>query len=164
MELILNPDIGYAPISKQGIFTIRREDARLECNCPKRRGTGCGGIAIDDIPLAFRSFQMLCQDYGRRFIARMKPRGFEFMDGDDLVIHGPFPSYELNKNLADIGSSTWAQARYRDKEDGSEHPERVLPFVFERSIQGEYVDYVLAGTFLVRDEFTEIPLEEVAHG
>jgi hypothetical protein len=160
-ELIIQPDTAVAPIQKHGIFTIRREDARLECNCPHKRGMGCGGIAVDDVPLQHRSFQLLCQDYAKRFISRMRARGYEYVDGGDVVFHGPFSSYELNKNLADIGSSQWGQAMYRDKADNAEHPERVLPFVFERNPLGEYVDYVLVATFTVRDVFTDIPLEEV---
>ena len=163
-ELILQPDTGYGLLEKTGVFTIRREDARLECNCPKRRGAGCGGIAINDIPLPLRSFQLLCIDYGKRFIDRMRVRGYEYQDGSDLLMHGPFPSYELNKNLADIGSSQWGQAMYRDKEDDAEHPERVLPFVFERDVMGEYVDYVLVASFKVKDVFTDIPVEEVSNG
>lgn len=155
-ELIIQPHIELAPIEKRGSFTIHREDARLMCNCPQKRGDGCGGIAIRDIPLQFRNFERLCTAYGKRFIDRMRPRGFEFVDGADLLLHGPFPSYELNKNLADVTSGEWARAMYRDKADDLEHRERVLPFVFEVDPLGEFVDYVLVGTFLMRDVYTEI--------
>ena len=158
-ELIIAPDIGFAPIERSGVFTMFREDARLECNCPKKRGMGCGGIAIDDIPLQFRTFQLVAQRYAKRFIERMKPRGYAYMDGSDIVFHGPFPSYDFDNNLSDIDSA--AKAMLPGK-DGEEHPENMLSFVFEQS--GGLVDYVLVATFLIRDEYTDIPVEAVANG
>ena len=153
-QIIIAPEVNLATIQKQGVFTIMREDARLECNCPEKRGVGCGGIAIRDIPLALRSFQMLCEDYAKRYIERQRVRGFEYVDADDMLLHGPFPSYELNKNLTDINSPEWRRAMSRDKEDGLEHPERALQFVFERG--DAFVDYLLLASFTLRDTYTDI--------
>lgn len=155
-ELIVAPELHKAVIERQGIFTMLREDAALECNCPQRRGEGCGGIAIDDIPLVFRTFQLLCQEKAKRFIQRLAARGYEFQDGSDVLVHGPFPSYEYERRLGDAGSPVWAKAMNRDYRDGLEHPERALPFVFERDPDGGFVDYVLVARFLIEDKFTDL--------
>lgn len=155
-EIVVAPDLNKAVIERQGIFTLLREDAALECNCPKRAGSGCGGIAINDIPLLFRTFQLLAQVKAKRFIDRLKPRGYEFMDGGNVLLHGPFPSYEFDRRLGSADDPLWAKARNRDRHDDLEHPERVLPFVFERDLQGAYVDYVLVAQFLIEDKFTDL--------
>lgn len=158
--LIVAPSLPKVLIERQGIFSVHREDAMLECNCPALRGP-CGGIALDDIPLALRRFQLLCIERAKRFVERQKPRGFEW-HGAPLLLHGPWPSKV--QNLQDASSSVWASARNRDSHDDEEHPERVLHVVSDWQPSGEghvFMDYILVGTFLYQDKMTDL---EVASG
>ena len=151
--IVIRPDLGKVLIQKSGIFTVRSDDAALECNCPKLRGA-CGGIEVNQIPLKYRAFELLCLDMGKKFIERQAPRGFEWTGGN-LLLHGPWPSKV--RNLVDINSPTWGDAMRRDKDDNCEHPERVLGFVSEPS--GLYLDYVLVGDFLFKDRMTDLELD-----
>ena len=152
--IIVRPDLGKVLVQKSGIFTLRADDAALECNCPQKRGP-CGGIEISKIPLKYRSFELLCLEMGKKFIARQAPRGFEWTGGD-LQLHGPWPS--KIQNLVDINSPTWGEAMRRDKDDGFEHPERALGFVSEPSPL--YLDYLLVGDFLFKDQMTDLELDQ----
>ena len=150
--ILVASELGQVLVQKQGIFTMRADDVSLECNCPNHRGP-CGGIEIRKIPLKYRSFELLCNEMGKRFIERQKARSFEWAGGT-LLLHGPWPSKV--RNLVDIQSPTWNEAMVRDKEDGWEHPERVLGFVSEPD--GRYLDYVLVGNFLFKDQMTDLEL------
>lgn len=152
--IIVRPEMNKVLIQKSGIFMLRRDDASLECNCPHLRGP-CGGIAISDIPLKYRAFELLCLEMGKKFIERQKPRGFEWTGGN-LLLHGPWPSKV--RNLVDIDSPTWNEAMKRDKDDGFEHPERVLSLVTDES--SEYLDYVLVGDFLFKDRMTDLEIND----
>ena len=152
-NIIVRPDLGKVLIRKSGVFTIRAEDAALECSCPANRGL-CGGIEINSIPLKFRTFELLCLEMGKKFITRQAPRGFEWT-GESLLLHGPWPSKV--SNLVDINSPTWGDAMRRDKDDGLEHPERSLGFVSDTN--EEFVDYVLVTDFLFKDRLTDLELD-----
>ena len=86
---------------------------------------------------------------GDKFIGQMKSRGLEWVGGD-LRLHGPWPSYEFNKTMADIESQAWKDA---EKEDDLTH---VLQYVIEQPVQGGYSDYVLVGDFMERNVWTEV--------
>lgn len=151
--IIVRPDVGKAVIQRQGVFSVHRENAALECNCPSLRGP-CGGIAVGDIPLNLRSFQLLCTEMGKAFISRQIPRGYEWRGGD-LLVHGPWPS--KTQNLQDASSPAWSMVGRRDPKDGLEHPERFLAAVGNPD-DYVFMDYVLVAEFLIRDEYTDLEL------
>lgn len=153
VELIVRPDVGKAIIQKSGVFSVHRENALLECNCPALRGP-CGGIAVGDIPLQYRAFQLLCMAQGKAFISKLVPRGYEWRGGD-LLVHGPWPS--KYQNLQDASAPAWSMVSRRDPKDDTEHPERFLSAVGNID-DFVFMDYVLVAEFLIRDEFTDLEL------
>lgn len=154
--IIVAPDLGKVLVQKQGVFQMHREDANLECNCPRRRGDGCGGISPSKLPMQFHKFELLCLDMGSTFIAQMRRRGYEWADGD-LVVHGPFPSYDLVHTMQDADATSLAAAMRRSKDDGWEHPELALPFTQMRE-ESEWVDYVCVGQFLFKDRMSDVEI------
>lgn len=154
VEVIIRPDVGKALIRREMVFSVHREDAALECNCPQRRGTGCGGISLDDIPLAFRTFELLCREKGKAAISRQAVRGYEWAGGE-LMLHGPWPS--KTQNLQDAASPFWFGLGRRDVKDDLEHPEKFLSAVGDTT-QFTHMDYVLVADFLIRDEFTDLEM------
>ena len=151
--ILVAPDLGVVLIRRQGSFTLPQENATVACLCPERKP--CGGVDIDKFPQSEASFMHVAKDMGNRFIERQKPRGFEFPLSGQLVLHGPFPSYEFNTRLADAESSMFRDAKRPDK-NGDEHPELALPFVFERDAFSPYADYVFVGMFLFKDRMTDL--------
>ena len=151
--VITRPELAKVVIERQGIFSVHREDAALECNCPRNLGP-CGGIAVSDIPLVMRTFQLLCMEKGKRFIERQRPRGYEWRGGD-LLLHGPWPSKVQNLQSAD--SPVWATAMNRDYRDDEEHPERILHVVGEAGVS-VFMDYILCAEFLFHDVMTDLEL------
>ena len=147
--IIIKPDLGKVLVRREGLFTIMREDAGLECNCPAHRGP-CGGIDIDALPLQFRVFQLLCREKAQRFIDRQRPRGYEWANGV-MALHGPWPS--RTQNLTDLN-----QIKTGRDADGFEHPEDAARFVFESNDETPFVDYLLVGDFLFRDQMTDLEL------
>ena len=149
--IVVAPDLGKVLVQKQGIFQMHAEDARLECNCPRRRANGCGGITPSNLPFEFHDFELLCMEMGKKFLDSMRRRGYEWVKGS-LVVHGPFPSYDFNHTLGDASSNELVVRR--EKHDGFEHPERSLAFVHERN--EVWVDYVVVGEFLFRDQMSDV--------
>lgn len=151
--IIVAPEVQKARMLIQGLFSLRSEDADLECNCPQRRGNGCGGIEIASIPLTFRAFELLCNENAKKFLRSMHARGREWT-GSPILLHGPWPS--RTSNLVDIDSPQWDGAMRRDKGDGAEHPERILGFVGNPADKHEWMDYVLLAQFEVNDIYTDL--------
>ena len=150
--IIVAPDLGTERVERSGVFTVDALDARLiECNCPRQLGDGCGGIDLNRLPQEHRAFELKCKEMGKRFINRMAARGYEW-DGD-IVVHGPFPSHDFDNTMQDAESSQWRNMR-RSLEDGMEHPERLLPMVYERVTH--LADYVVVGSFLFKDQITDL--------
>ena len=155
--ILVAPDLGTVLVERRGIFTLAAENATVACLCPERKP--CGGVDIDRLPQTETAFMHAAKDMGQRFIARQKPRGFEFPTSGRLVLHGPFPSYELNTRLSDIETSMIKDAQRRDR-NGDEHPECALPLVFERDAFGPYADYVFIGEFLFKDRMTDLEVPD----
>ncbi len=57
---------------------------------------------MNDIPLEHRQCQLFLIEGAKKWINRMIPRGFIYEDYFDVHVYGPFPSYELSKNLRDV--------------------------------------------------------------
>ena len=151
--LLVAPDLDIVLVKRQGSFTLPAENGTVACLCPQ--GRPCGGVDIDKLPQTEAAFFGVAKDMGNRFIERQKPRGFEFPLSGQLVLHGPFPSYEFNRRLADVESSVFRDAMRRDR-NGDEHPELALDVVFERDAFSPYVDYVFVGMFLFKDRMTDL--------
>ena len=150
--IIVAPDLGTELVDRSGVFTVDAADTRLiECNCPRKLGNGCGGIDLNKLPQEHRAFELRCKEMGNRFIRQQKARGYEWVS--DLVVHGPFQSYDFANTMQDADSGQWRNMR-RSKEDGMEHPEALLPMVFERFMH--LADYVVVGKFLFKDTMTDL--------
>ena len=150
--IIVAPDLGTELVDRSGVFTVDAMDTRLlECNCPRRIGNGCGGIDVNKLPQEHRAFELKCKEMGQRFIRQQKARGFEW--AGDLVVHGPFQSYDFANTMQDFDSPQWRNMQ-RSQEDGMEHPDQLLPMVFERFTH--LADYVVVGKFLFKDVMTDM--------
>src|SRR3990167_9010197 len=142
MNLVVVKDKQLCPVPIRGVFTVPSEDAMVRCKCP----APCPGILLPKIPLEARQFQLLAYTFQDKLIAQQRTRGRELTG--DVRLHGPFPSYDFNKHLTDVGASMWTEAARPDK-NGDEHPELVLDAVFERDQAfSPYSDYVYVATFL----------------
>ena len=153
VELILQPALGKVLVQKSGVFSVHREDAALECNCPALRGP-CGGLEVGKMPLAFRAFELLCLSNGNRFIKLMARRGFEW-HGGNLMLHGPWPSKV--QNMTDPTTPLWSTVARRDPKDDEEHPERFLYAVSDTE-NHVFMDYMVVGDFLFKDKFTDLEI------
>ena len=154
--ILIAPDLDLVLVERRGIFTVPAETATVSCSCPQRKP--CKGVEVTRLPQEQHVFAGWAKEMGEMFIARQKPRGFEWVQGN-LWLHGPFPSYEFNQRLQDIETSMIKAAQRKDQ-NGDEHPELALPLVFERDAFGPYVDYLFVGKFLMKDRMTD--LEEVS--
>ena len=157
--LIVTPDLAKVMVRREGIFTVDAEMASLICRCvPESPVRGaCGGIDIDKIPLAYRMFQLAVEAAAKRFIARQKPRGFEFPESGRMELHGPWPSLDLGNTLQDLHAPSVAAFGRREK-DGFEHPELATSVVIEAT--HNLKDYLLVGEFLFQDRMTDLELPE----
>ena len=144
--LVFVPHLDVTPVQRRGILTVPAEDAVVSCNYPS--GLPCEGLPADNLPLAAHALGLYVYDMGKRFIDRMAARGYEWMG--NLRLHGPWPSYEFNRYLADVESSVWREAAREDDHS------LVLPYVIDRAASSPYSDYLLVGDFMVRNVFTEI--------
>lgn len=153
-SIVVAPELDRMVVERRGIFTVPAEDSLVACNCPHRKP--CNGIRIRSISLENRAFELLAHDMEQRFLERQAARGFELM-GAELLLHGPFWSYDFNSHLADISSSAWWDAQKKDR-NGDEHPENTLGYVFEvdQSAFNPYRDYLIVGTFLKQAVLTEV--------
>lgn len=145
--LIVSPELSKSLVERRGILTVPDEDATVSCPCVRRQP--CNGLSVNDLPLPARSLELYVREMGDKFIDRMAVRGFEWVGGN-LKLHGPWPSYEFSRNMADVESALWREAE--QQEDRS----IVLPFIIEQPVQGGYSDYLLVGDFMARDVLTEI--------
>lgn len=145
--LVITPSLEKSLIQRRGIVTVPDEDAMAACLCVK--GQRCAGIVVNTLPLEARTLERHLRTMGDRFISRMRVRGLEWTGGD-MRLHGPWPSYELNKKLADVESQAWATA---ERENDMSH---VLPFVIEQPEQSGYSDYLLVTDFIAQNVWTEV--------
>lgn len=153
--LVVTPSLEKSLIQRRGIVTVPDEDASVSCECV--RGRPCHGIEVSKIPLEARTLESHMRVMGDRFISRMRARGAEWIGGD-LKMHGPWPSYQFNQTMADVGSSLWAQA---EREDDLNH---ALPFIIEQPTENGYSDYLLVGDFMVRNVWTEVEVPDADEG
>ena len=137
-------------VVRRGIVTVPDELATVSCDCLRRKP--CSGLAVRSLPLDARALELQMLSMGQRFTERMAVRGYELIGG--LGLHGPWPSYEFNKHLANIEADAWKQA---EREQDLSH---VLPFVFERDAASPYKDYLLVGEFLKENVLTEVIVKE----
>ena len=145
--LVITPELERSLVTKRGIVTVPDEDATVSCFCV--RGQNCSGIVVNELPVEASVLEGHMRMMGTKFIGQMKRRGLEWVGGD-LRLHGPWPSYEFNKTLADIESQAWKDAEQTGDLNG------VLPYVIEQPTKGEYADYLLVGDFTERNVWTEV--------
>ncbi len=145
--LVITPSLEKSLVTKRGIVTMPVEDATVSCLCVK--GQNCNGIVVNKLPVEASVLESHMRMMGDKFIGQMGRRGLEWVGGD-LRLHGPWPSYEFNKTLADVESQSWKDA---EKEDDLNH---VLQYVIEQPVEGGYSDYLLVGDFMERNVWTEV--------
>lgn len=121
-------------VQKRAIATVPARNGLLECR----------GTRLNDFPLTHRALQQYLIAGAKRFIERMKVRGFEYVDFYDVHVYGPFPSYDLPRKLRDIT-------------EFNVDPERAKDLVEARkNIIEEYADYRLVANFVaIPTEFDE---------
>ncbi len=146
-SIVVTPDLNLVIVEERGVVTVPIEDATVRCNCPV--GIPCAGLDVDKMPLEARTLQQHLYMMGQKFIERMEIRGFKHT-GKPLRLHGPWPSYDFNNNLANMESSLWAEAKAKDD------PSLVLGYVFDRETFNPYMDYLLIGEFLEKEVLIEI--------
>lgn len=149
--LIVTPELELSKVERRGILTVPCEDATASCFC--LQGKPCEGLRLGYLPLSSRSLERYALQMADQFVGRMATRGFELF-GQELRLHGPWPSYEFNQRLADVESTMWKEAMRRNA-DGDDNPAKALGFVFERAFS-PYSDYLLVGDFLKRNVLTEV--------
>lgn len=150
--LVITPSLEKSLIQRRGIVTVPDEDATISCECVSARP--CNGLTVRELPLEARTLESHMRMMGDKFVSRMRARGLEWVGGD-LRLHGPWPSYEFNRTMADVESSMWRQAESEDE------PRHVLPMVIERAPVGGYSDYLLVGDFLATNVWTEMEESDV---
>lgn len=145
--IVITPSLEKSLVKRRGIVTVPDEDAKVSCSCVG--GKSCDGLDVWKLPLEARTLENHMRMMGDRFVSRMKARGLEPFGG--LLLHGPWPSYEFNRTMADVESSLWKQAV---REDDASY---VLPFIIEQPEEGGYSDYLLVGDFIAPNVWTEVP-------
>ena len=145
--VVITPSLEKSLITRRGVVTVPAEDATASCECVS--GKNCHGLDVWKLPLEAQTLEKHMRMMGDRFVSRMKARGLEAVGG--LLLHGPWPSYEFNRTMADVESSLWKQAA---REDDASY---VLPFIIEQPEESGYSDYLLVGDFLAQNVWTEVP-------
>jgi len=127
------------PVWRQASVTVDADVAMVRCSCP---AAPCHGFKIDAMPLTASSLQQHLAWATSRMIERLGIRGYQH-NGDEIVVHGPTYSYQLDSRTFDPSSSLWAEAKRRGD------PSLVLPFVFEMDTVAPppLRDYILWGRF-----------------
>ena len=153
--LVVAPELDIVKVSRRGILTVPAEDATAACFCPV--GQPCRGLMPNALPLTSRTLERHVLHMADRFKARLAVRGYELVE-HSLRLHGPWPSYELNRRLVDVEASMWREAQRADR-NGDMHHEKMLEAVFERDAASPYSDYLLVGDFLKQAVLTEVIVE-----
>lgn len=152
-SVVITPALERSLVIKRGIVTVPDEDASVSCLCV--RGQNCGGIVVNQLPVAASTLESYMRVMGDKFVSRMGARGLEWVGGN-LRLHGPWPSYEFNKTAADMESQAWKDA---EREDDLNH---VLQYVIEQPVENGYSDYLLVGEFMERNVWTEVEVPDAA--
>lgn len=139
--IIIRPVPDKVLVQKVAIATVPAHIATF-------RADNWRGSHLKGIPLEHRMCQQYLYEGAKRFIERMAVRGFEYVDAYDIHVYGPFPSYDLPRNLRDLA-------------EFNADPKVAANLVSARATTvEEYADYRLVGNFvsrpLVFDEPTEI--------
>ena len=147
--MIVIPETVQRRTTKRAVVTLPKELATVRCLCP---ALDCPGINVTGLGIEHQSLQSDVLAIGAQFIERMAIRGIEHI-GTNLWLHGPFVSQEFGSHLVDVESSKWRDAQRLDKRyagfgsPGDEHPEEILPFVYDRLTTSPFCDYFLYGWF-----------------
>ena len=137
------------------VVTVPRELAVVNCDCAYNRP--CKGLDINSLPLTARALELQIRDIGYQFINRMEVRGLQYLN--DMRLHGPWVSRELDKHLVDVQSDLFARAEREN------NPSLLLPFVMDEQASGPYSDYQIVGKFLVRPVATPmVTVKEAMNG
>lgn len=93
-NIIVHEAPGKVLVQKRAIATVPAHIATFRAS-PM-------GTHLNGIPLEHRMCQRYLMEGAKRFIERMKVRGFEYEDAYDVHVYGPFPSYNLPRTMRSI--------------------------------------------------------------
>ncbi len=94
------------------------------------------GAPVDDIPLEHFRIQVWLRKQAQRAIDRMRVRGYDYWDNDDIHVYGPYPSKLLHDRLLTT-------------QDLSMAPNIVASFVQDRANDSAaFADYLLVANFV----------------
>ncbi len=91
VNLVLAPSLERELVQRKAIVTV--DGAMAIYKAPPL------GIRLNDIPLPHYRFQMVMRDFAYQTIERMKIRGYEYWDPDDIHLYGPYPSRMLHEHI-----------------------------------------------------------------
>lgn len=129
--ILVRPKPDLVLVQKRAIATVPAHIATFKAD--NWRGSHLKGI-----PLEHRLCQMYLYEGAKKFIERMRVRGFEYRDEYDIHVYGPFPSYDLPRNLRDLSEFNAA-------------PDVARNLVKARATTvEEYADYRLVANFVSR--------------
>lgn len=137
-NLIIAPHMELVKVQKVAIATVETRFATL-------RPGWKHGIPVNKIPYEHRALAALLHEAGKRFIDRMRPRGLDFIDADDLHVYGPSASYNLGSQMSDINEYNVAP------HEAHGIVKRADPTFTD------VVDYRLVGNFLQREQRLDEP-------
>lgn len=149
------PVYGLAVTHRAAVVTVPCELATVNCDCAHNRP--CKGLDINKLPLTARALELQIRDIGYQFINRMEVRGLQYLN--DMRLHGPWVSKELDKHLMDVQSDLFARAEREND------PSLLLPFVRDERAASPYSDYQIVGKFLIRPVATPmVTVKEAMNG
>lgn len=157
--LIKIADSQWCPVERYGVITVPLEFATIRCLGAQKRqpcaSLRCPGIALSQIALADRALELHLRQMGATFRERNRVRGYEPL-GDELWIHGPFPSLNLRENITDPNTSMLSRIGKRIPDPrleglAYEHPEDALPMVIDTD-DTHYADYRFIGRFMAKEQ------------
>lgn len=126
------------------LVTQERAIATMEAHVATLQALG--GIAINDIPLEHRNCQRHLIEGAKQWIRRMETRGYHYEDFYDVHVYGPFPSYDLSRNM-------------RDLTEFNVDPRAAADMVKKRANEvEEFADYRLVANFTARPTELDNPV------
>ena len=129
--MIVRPTPEKVLVQKRAIATVPAHIATF-------RADNLHGTRLNAIPLPHRMCQQYLHAGAKRFIDRMRVRGFEYVDFYDVHVYGPFPSYDLPRTMRDLTEF-----------NVDPHVARHLVEARAKTVE-EYADYRLVANFVSR--------------
>ncbi len=144
-------------VIKRGIFTVPEGIATVNCDCAF--GVDCAGLNIHMLAPEHRDLELEARQMTKKFIRVMTLRGLELKSA--LSMHGPWVSYDFEHNAIGVDDSAFYRAREMEHEDGKyADPSHIAALAFERDPDVGKSDYLIAGYFVERNQWTERIVED----